>query len=124
MRNAFLLSVAMMVTGCVGPQAQVGVSVPSADGRVIVGPLPNLVSIRAGYVDIGGGSEYAAYVIDRSANLCYFWTTQKGFTGSGILIDCCRLRKIPAAVAVFQTMTENCGDAAPALPATSVPAAR
>jgi len=84
--------------------------------------MPNLVSIPAGYLDVGGAA--AAYVIDRSTNLCYFWATSY-HSSTGILIDCCRLRKIPAAVAVFQTMSESCGDviaAAPATPASPRPA--
>jgi len=126
MRNAFLLSVAMMVTGCVGPQAQVGASmpVPSADGRIIVDSMPNLVSIPIGHFENALGYVTAAYVIDRAANLCFFWTAQFSLSTSGILIDCCRLRKIPAAVAVFRTMSESCDGSVPAAPSTPAPAAR
>jgi len=131
MRNAFLLSVAMMVmgAGCVGPQTQVGASMSmrSADGRIIVDSMPNLVTIPAGNLDIGAGGALAAYVIDRSTNLCYFWTTTSfgaNVWTSGILIDCCRLRKIPAAVAVFRTMIESCDGSVPAAPSTPAPAAR
>ena len=115
----------MMVTGCVGPQAQVGASmpVPSADGRIIVDSMPNLVSIPIGHFENALGYVTAAYVIDRAANLCFFWTAQFSLSTSGILIDCCRLRKIPAAMAVLQTMSESCdGTATPAAPAPSAPA--
>ena len=122
MRNAFVLSVAMMVTGCVGPQAQGGASMPllPTDGRAIGGRMPNLISISAGQFDIGGAYVVAAYLIDRPTNLCYFWTTTTGITTTGILIDCCRLRTIPAALAVFQTMSESCG--ANAAPTSAPPA--
>jgi hypothetical protein len=120
MRNAFVLSVAMMVTGCVGQQAQPVTSMPllPTDGRAIGGGMPNLISISAGQFDIGAGYVTAAYLIDRPTNLCYFWTTTTGVTTSGVLIDCCRLRKIPAALAVLQTMSESCGDNASPTSAT------
>jgi hypothetical protein len=76
-----------------------------------------------GHFDIGEGYIHAAYVIDRATNLCYFWTSQFALSTTGILIDCCQLRKIPAAITVFQTMSESCGDCAtPAV--TSASAAR
>ena len=72
--------------------------VSSTPGVVRTDTRNPLVSIGAGEVDVGGGSYWRAwYVIDRATQTCWL-----KLGDSGAALDCCALRKVPAAAPYIQ----------------------
>ena len=112
MRNAFLLSVAM-ITGCVVSRAQPRVGESKAQG--------NLTSVAAGTYKTGYQIFELTYVIDPAAGVCFLSveSTSSAEGGSISAIDCCGLRNVPEVRAALPTLRESCGDAAPATPPTA-----